>query len=111
MGTCWAGSWDSSAWLVVRVLGPGNISGHIRMGTDLRQWQHYSVNLLGNQADVAAAATTTHYPTRSHYLDSIITSPCPILLMVNAKLGSDKYQFCKSTGLTRPGIKLLTFRL
>ena len=36
------------------------------------------------------------YPTQSHYPDTELTSPCPILLMPTTKLGSDKYQFYKS---------------
>ena len=34
--------------------------------------------------------------TLSHYPDSILTIPCPILLMQSAKLGCDKYQIYKS---------------
>ena len=33
------------------------------------------------------------YPTQSHYPDTELASPCPILLMLSARLGSDKYQF------------------
>ena len=40
------------------------------------------------------AGTMTGYLTQSHYPDAL-TSPCPILLMLNARLGSDKYQFAK----------------
>ena len=38
----------------------------------------------------------TRYPTQAHYPDTVLTSPCPILLMPSTRLGSDKYQFCKS---------------
>ena len=38
----------------------------------------------------------TLYPIQSHYPDTDLTSPCPILLMPNTRLGSDKYQFYKS---------------
>ena len=34
----------------------------------------------------------TFYPTQSHYRTEP-TSPCPILMMPDARLGSDKYQF------------------
>ena len=34
--------------------------------------------------------------TQSHYPDTKLTSPHSILLMPSARLGSDKYQFCKS---------------
>ena len=30
-------------------------------------------------------------------------SPCPILLMLSASLGNDKYQFCKSARIKIPG--------
>ena len=39
----------------------------------------------------------TQFPTRSHYPDIKITRPCRILLMPHARLGSDKYQLCKSS--------------
>ena len=50
----------------------------------------------------------TRYPTQSHYPDSELISPRPILLMLRTRLGRDNYQFCKSlkvTGLTRQGIR------
>ena len=52
----------------------------------------YSTAPLGN----LAAWIMTWYPTQSHYPDAELTSPCPILIMQNAKLGRDKCQFCKS---------------
>ena len=45
--------------------------------------------LLKNQI----AGTMTRYPTQSYYPDNRITSPCTIILMSNARLGSDKNQF------------------
>ena len=46
----------------------------------------------------------TQYPTQSHYLDTELTTPCPILLMSSARLGSDKYNFYKSSlSLEREG--------
>ena len=50
-----------------------------------------SVTALGDQA----ARTRTWYPTQSHYPDTELTSPCPITVMPNAGLSSDKYQFCR----------------
>ena len=47
---------------------------------------------LGNQA----TSTMTSYPIQSHYPDTELISPCPILLMPSARLGSDKYQFYES---------------
>ena len=38
----------------------------------------------------------TRYPTLSHYLDTELNSPSPILLMSSIRLESDKYQFDKS---------------
>ena len=35
------------------------------------------------------------YPTQSHYPDTLLTSPCPILLLSSARLDSDKYNFYK----------------
>ena len=48
--------------------------------------------VLGDQAVGAMA----QYPTQSHYPDTELTSPCPILLMMCARLGSGKSQFVKS---------------
>ena len=55
-------------------------------------WWLYSAAPLENQA----TRTMTQYPTQSHYPDTEPTSPCPILLMPSARLGSDTYQFDKS---------------
>ena len=38
----------------------------------------------------------TCYPTHPHYDNGVLISPCPILLMMSARLSSDKYQFCTS---------------
>ena len=40
--------------------------------------------------------TMTQDPTKSHYPNTECTSACPILVMLNARLGNDKYQFYKS---------------
>ena len=48
----------------------------------------------------------TRYPSQSHYSDSEQPGPCPILVMLVVRQGSDKYQLCK--GLTRLGIAPMT---
>ena len=52
-------------------------------------WQLFSAALLGEWA----TSTMTLYHTKSYYLDTEPTSPCPILIMPSTWLGSDKYQF------------------
>ena len=52
----------------------------------------YSAAPLGNQA----ISTITRHPTQSHYPDTEPTSPCPILIMLSAWLGSDKYNIFES---------------
>ena len=64
-------------------------------------WRLYSAALLEHQA----TSTMTCYLTQSHYPDTELTSPCPILIIQSIRLGSDKYQFLKSFGLTRPGFQ------
>ena len=49
----------------------------------------YSATSLGHQAN----DSMTCYPTQLHYPDTERTSPCPILIMPGARLGSDQYQF------------------
>ena len=46
---------------------------------------------LGDQA----ADTTPLYHIQSHYADISQTSPCPLLFIPSARLGSDMYQFGK----------------
>ena len=77
-------------WLVVGVLHPCNIYGHI--STDLWQctvmsWSLCSAALLGNQT----AGSMTWYSTQYYYADTDLTSPWHVLLMLNATLGSNKY--------------------
>ena len=52
----------------------------------------YSTTPLGSQV----AGTMTQHPIQSHYPDTELTSPCPILLISSTRLGSDKYQCNKS---------------
>ena len=47
---------------------------------------------LGHQAP----ATMTQFSTQLHYTDTELTSPYHILDMLSIRLGSNKYQFCKS---------------
>ena len=49
----------------------------------------YSAGPLGNQA----TSNITWYPTQPQYPDTEQTSLCPILIMLSAYLGCDKYQF------------------
>ena len=51
----------------------------IKMGTDL--WQYTLVVTLGK-----IGCTMTQYPTQSHYLGTVLTSPGPILVMPTAML-------------------------
>ena len=43
-----------------------------------------------------ATSIITWYPTQSHYPNTVLTSPCPMLSMPSTSLGGDKYQFYKS---------------
>ena len=55
-------------------------------------WQLYSTVSL----ELEAAGTMTCYPSMAHYPDTQPTNPCPVLIMLSARLGSDMYQFSKS---------------
>ena len=46
------------------------------------------------------------YPTQSHYPDTEEISPCLILIMLGAWLGSDKYAFLKSSVWLDQSLKL-----
>ena len=65
------------------------ISGRVPTRDSAHSWRLYSAAPLGNQA----FNTLTWYCTQSHCHD---TDPCPILIMSNTLVGSDKYQFYKS---------------
>ena len=54
--------------------------------------QFYSATPVRDQG----ANTMTWYPTQSHYPDTEPTSTCPVLIIPNIWLGSDKHQFDKS---------------
>ena len=53
-------------------------------------WQRYSAAPLGNQC---TSSTMIWYPTQQHFPDIQLTSPSPILIMLSAWLGSNKYLF------------------
>ena len=53
----------------------------------------YSVAQLGNQV---VADTMTWFWTQSHYPDTELAGPWFILVIQSARLGCDKYRFCKS---------------
>ena len=91
---CVVECWGCDALFVV-VLRPNNTYGHMSLGTVLQQcilMKLYTAAPLGDQA----ADILIRYPAQSFLLGSVLTSHFPILLMPNIRLGSDKYQFCKS---------------
>ena len=65
------------------------ISGDALISDNAHSWRLNSAAPLGNQA----AGIITQYPPHSHYPDTDLTSPCPILIMLSARLGSDNNQF------------------
>ena len=79
------------SWLF-SLLHASNINGHDRKWTNLWKGEvivtSYSVPLADQ-----ATSTVTWYPTHSDNPGSDKTSPCPILLMPCAWLGSARYQF------------------
>ena len=64
------------------------VSGWIPTCDSVHSCALYSAAPLENEA----ASTMTQYLTQSHYPETGRTSPCPILLMPNTKLGSEKCQ-------------------
>ena len=65
------------------------ISGWVPTSDSTHSWQLYRVAPLGDQAK----GIMTWYPSQSHYPDPEQTSSFPILVMLSAWLGSDKYTF------------------
>ena len=88
-------------WSCIILATSNFISGHVATWDSVHWWWLYRVVNLESKHN-----TITRYPTLSHYPDTEVTSPCPILLMLRARLGSNKYQF-DVIGLTWPGTKLL----
>ena len=68
------------------------ISGRVSTCHSAHSWWLYSAAPMGNQT----TGTMIQYPTQLHYPDTELTSPCLILLIPTAILGSDKYKFDKS---------------
>ena len=54
------------------------ISGRVPTCDDADSFSLFSAAPQGNQA----TSTITQYPTQSHYPDTDITNPCPMLLIV-----------------------------
>ena len=71
-----------------------DISGWAPTCDGVQLWQLYHADPLGYQV----ADTVSQFPTQSHYPDTELASPCPIIIMPSTRLSSDKSQFCKSTG-------------
>ena len=65
------------------------IAGWAPICDSMHSWRLYSTVPLGD-LDVS---TMTWYSTQSHNPDTEPTSPCPILIVPSARLGSDKYNF------------------
>ena len=61
------------------------VSGQVTTCDSVHSWQWYSAAPLENQA----AVTMTRHPIQSHYPDTVLTSPCPILVTQSARLGID----------------------
>ena len=68
------------------------ITGWVPSCDSAQSWWFYSVAPLGNQA----TSTMTQSPSQSHCSDTEPNRPCRVLLMLNARLGSNKYQFYTS---------------
>ena len=63
------------------------ISGRVLTCDSVHSSQLYSAASLGHQA----TGHMTCYPSQSHYPVTQPTSPCFILIMTSARLGSDRY--------------------
>ena len=86
----WVTRITSSGWLLgLYILAISKvILGWVFTCDSVHSWQLYSAVPLGDQV-----ASTWPNTILSHYPDTEPTSPCPILIMPSAWLGSDKYQF------------------
>ena len=47
---------------------------------------HWETRLLASRPDIS----------QSYYPDTVLTTPCPILVIPNTSLSPDKHSFCKS---------------
>ena len=88
--------------MVVGVLQSGKILGHNRTSTAL-SWQLNSDIPLDDQA----TSTMTWYHSQPHYPATDPTSFCPIVIMPNTWLGSNKSHFFKAIGLSWPRLYLI----
>ena len=66
-------------------------TGWVPICDSAHSWWFYSTAPPGN----LGTSTLVWYLVQSHYPDTELTSPHPVLLMSSAKLRGDKYQFCK----------------
>ena len=64
----------------------------LTLSTIITNKRLYSALPLGNKV----LSTMTQYATQSHYPGTELSTPGSVLLMLSAKLGSDKCQFCTS---------------
>ena len=55
-------------------------------------------------------STMTQFPTQSLYPDRALSSACPILIMLNTRLDSGKYNLCKSLSWIDQGYELPIFQ-
>ena len=74
---------------VLHSCGTSLVGGRVPTCDSAHSWLLDSAASLEHEA----AGIMTYYPTQSHYPDTERTSPCPILIMLSARLVSDKYQF------------------
>ena len=70
----------------------GSYQDNYRLVTVLTRGDFIMLPPLANQI----TGTITQYPSQSHYRDTELTSPSPILLMPSTQLGSNKHQFYMS---------------
>ena len=74
---------------VCHSFGTSLMGGRVLTCDSAQSWGLYSAASLEQQA----TGTIICYTTQLHYPDTETTSPCPMLIMPSARLGSDKYQF------------------
>ena len=81
---------SSLSWLVARW------SFYILTTTKVRHWDRCGFVTVRSHGDYIVMPPSPTWVTQSHYPDIELTSPCPILIMQRARLGSDKCKFDKS---------------
>ena len=80
---------------VLHSCGASPVGGRVATCDSVHSWWFNSVTSLGYQA----TGSMTCYHIQSHYSVTEPTSPCPILIMTNAGLGGNYYQFDSSVWL------------